>query len=57
MISKSLIFSLFLAIPVLGVAGEPFEDNSKAGTDGPYVFYRGNGIVVTGGIQIKNVFG
>jgi Calcineurin-like phosphoesterase len=46
MISKRLIFSLFLAIPFLGVAGEPFEDNSKAGTDGPYVFYRGNGIVV-----------
>ncbi len=46
MISKNMIFSFFLALPFFAVAGGPFEDNSKASPDGPYVLYRGQKIVV-----------
>lgn len=46
MLLKSLILPLFLAAPFFAVAGGPFEDNSKAGPDGPYVLYRGQNIVV-----------
>ncbi len=46
MILKSLMLPLFLAVPFFAVAGNPFEDNSKAGPDGPYVLYRGREIVV-----------
>lgn len=46
MLLKSLILPLILAAPFISVAGGPFEDNSKAGPDGPYVLYRGQHIVV-----------
>lgn len=46
MILKSLMFPLLLAIPLGLVAGGPFEDNSKASPDGPYVLYRGQKTIV-----------
>jgi len=46
MILKSIILPLILAMPTFVVAGGPFEDNSKAGPDGPYVLYKGQKVVV-----------
>lgn len=46
MILKSIILPLILAVPTFVVASGPFEDNSKAGPDGPYVLYRGQKVVV-----------
>lgn len=46
MLSKNMVFSFFLMLPLLAVAGGPFEDNSNASPDGPYVLYRGLKIVV-----------
>lgn len=46
MILKSLMHPLFLFASFVATAGGPFEDNSTAGPDGPYVLYRGHKTVV-----------
>lgn len=48
MMRNRLLFLLLLTAPIVSLAGGPTDptDNSKAGTDGPHVFYRGDKVVV-----------
>ncbi|MBK6929653.1 MAG: hypothetical protein IPH12_01875 [Saprospirales bacterium] len=44
---KRLAFLLCIPLlPAVSFAGDPLVDNSKAGADGPHVFYRGSNVVV-----------
>ncbi len=43
---RLVLFALFPLVPLLAHTGDPNVDVSKAGADGPHVFYRGKNIVV-----------
>lgn len=43
---KSLFIALLVSLTSQVYAGDPLVDKSKAGSDGPHVFYRGKNIVV-----------
>ena len=46
MLKKIFLPLVCLLSPLFVRADDPYIDNSKAGVDGPYVFYRGKDVVV-----------
>ncbi len=45
-LKPAIVLTCFGILPVIGFAVAPVVDNSKAGADGPHVFYRGKNILV-----------